>query len=385
MNKLTITLKQHTPIVHFQHEQEGATLRATEVKPKLDRFIVNEFSKYWKEEAKEFEQEISEVRRCLESGTPSSYKLCIQNGAEIDKYELYYFDNVIPEKSSYPRVINSIINNLGISSENIIYDTPFFSNRDKQKNNLWKEVKVGKLNRGEIFLSVFSYNPKMIKLLEQTIPKLLVLENSGNRQSKGFGCFLPNSFKSSNEIVNILNRKYKIIKYNIKTSGKNTKDIFNEINLVYKNLKNFSLKRGESKSLIKDYYYNQQDQSEKIYWEKELMSEFAYEAGVPVNEGEFYVRAILGLANLYDYPEISKMLTISDVEIGSGDKIERFKSPLFFKVYYGTIYLVCNDVPLEILNHKFEFRKNDTEKMTIATPWYFDKDEFIKLLTWKSI
>lgn len=37
--QITFTLKQHTPIIHFQHDQEGATLRASEVKPKLDRFL----------------------------------------------------------------------------------------------------------------------------------------------------------------------------------------------------------------------------------------------------------------------------------------------------------------------------------------------------------
>lgn len=35
---LRYTLKQHTPLIHFQ-DQEGATLRATELKPKLDRFL----------------------------------------------------------------------------------------------------------------------------------------------------------------------------------------------------------------------------------------------------------------------------------------------------------------------------------------------------------
>ncbi|KAA6310435.1 hypothetical protein EZS27_038260, partial [termite gut metagenome] len=39
MKKLTVTLKQHTPLIHFQHEQEGATLRSSEVKPRLDRFL----------------------------------------------------------------------------------------------------------------------------------------------------------------------------------------------------------------------------------------------------------------------------------------------------------------------------------------------------------
>ncbi|MBL0286675.1 MAG: hypothetical protein IPQ19_04475 [Bacteroidetes bacterium] len=42
MYKLTITLKQHTPIIHFQHDQAGATLRASEVKPKLDKFIIEQ-------------------------------------------------------------------------------------------------------------------------------------------------------------------------------------------------------------------------------------------------------------------------------------------------------------------------------------------------------
>lgn len=39
MYKLIFELKQHTPLIHFQHSDEGATLRASEVKPKLDEFI----------------------------------------------------------------------------------------------------------------------------------------------------------------------------------------------------------------------------------------------------------------------------------------------------------------------------------------------------------
>ena len=43
--KLEFTLKQHTPIIHFQSDQSGATLRATELKPKLDRFLIEMFDK----------------------------------------------------------------------------------------------------------------------------------------------------------------------------------------------------------------------------------------------------------------------------------------------------------------------------------------------------
>ena len=45
MHTLKVTLKQHTPLIHFQHDQEGATLRASEVKPKLDKFILTRLSK----------------------------------------------------------------------------------------------------------------------------------------------------------------------------------------------------------------------------------------------------------------------------------------------------------------------------------------------------
>ena len=46
MKELRFTLKQHTPLLHFQYEQERATLRVSEVKPKLDRYIVEkEFEK----------------------------------------------------------------------------------------------------------------------------------------------------------------------------------------------------------------------------------------------------------------------------------------------------------------------------------------------------
>ena len=38
--KATIKLKQQTPMWHFQADTAGCILRATEVKPKLDRFLL---------------------------------------------------------------------------------------------------------------------------------------------------------------------------------------------------------------------------------------------------------------------------------------------------------------------------------------------------------
>lgn len=39
MDQIIVKLKQHTPLLHFQASQVGATLRASEVKPRLDAFL----------------------------------------------------------------------------------------------------------------------------------------------------------------------------------------------------------------------------------------------------------------------------------------------------------------------------------------------------------
>ena len=38
--KLELRLEAQMPMVHFQSQMAGATIRASEVKPKLDRFIL---------------------------------------------------------------------------------------------------------------------------------------------------------------------------------------------------------------------------------------------------------------------------------------------------------------------------------------------------------
>lgn len=50
METLEVTLQQHTPLIHFQHYQDGATLRASEVKPRLDKFLIgNDAFNKWKQ------------------------------------------------------------------------------------------------------------------------------------------------------------------------------------------------------------------------------------------------------------------------------------------------------------------------------------------------
>ena len=82
MAKLTVKLKQHTPLIHFQHDQDGATLRATELKPKLDKFLI---------EKKVFGEDC-EKYLLSGQGKAFDYKVKIKNvvGLKEDKIEIDY-------------------------------------------------------------------------------------------------------------------------------------------------------------------------------------------------------------------------------------------------------------------------------------------------------
>ena len=53
--KLNLELKCQSPMIHFQGEEESATLRASEVKPKLDRYLLECEPKLKKYERKDTE------------------------------------------------------------------------------------------------------------------------------------------------------------------------------------------------------------------------------------------------------------------------------------------------------------------------------------------
>ena len=41
--KLEFKLNPQSPLIHFQPDEAGATVRATELKPKLDKFLIEKF------------------------------------------------------------------------------------------------------------------------------------------------------------------------------------------------------------------------------------------------------------------------------------------------------------------------------------------------------
>lgn len=135
--KLEFTLRQHTPMIHFQHDQAGATLRATEVKPKLDRYLIDRLGGW--------------------ESIPSDWRVGGQkaNHEALD-YKIH-FSSVIQFK--------------------------FHKHIIDQHNP--KELVVFSSLDGKLLC----YHAALANEIKQNLPGFFAAHNFGNRTSKGYGSF----------------------------------------------------------------------------------------------------------------------------------------------------------------------------------------------------
>jgi len=356
---LPIELKQHTPILHFQHEQDGAGLRATELKPKLDRLLhrVMQAPKKWL------------VGHGHNDITALDYKLKIR--CTITKDYLV--------ASSIPKFVREEFQRDGTE---FITSAPYFADNELIKN---KKLDDPKLKRGRMMknirLEFFSFHKDLILKIEEWLPVLLAYENFGLRQSKGFGGFFLakekyegfNGFEAFQAALK-KHPDYKGALYHWVRKG-GMPEVFKKIDSEYKILKGGF---ANDPSQIMEYFMNK---SPKIEWEKRtIKQELVKGRGEPrqsdyTNEkGIKYVRALLGVAELYEFPRDNK----EKININSND-IERFRSPITFKIFNETVYLTWHKIPKEIYDAKFTFTNRRGKSISMKTPLEsdFNLQEFI--------
>ena len=247
MNKLVVKLKQHTPLIHFQHSQEGATLRASEVKPKLDKYIIKKvFDDEWdkckeyiigykkskKEDDKEKKEDEIKLNRDLERKFKKegyralNYKMRISDNPD----NIFYFDT--NKKKEYKENDKKkdikkgwsveIVNygekrnkpegkiRLVIKDENgklfygkwrkedskIIYDLNsypcFFANMGCDIYDSYK-YKKGSFAKEPFEMIIITNHSELFNILKDKSKRVLssffLNTNFGTRQSKGFGSF----------------------------------------------------------------------------------------------------------------------------------------------------------------------------------------------------
>lgn len=153
------TLIAQTPLIHFQHDQSGATLRATEVKPKLDKYLL----KCAKEENINNEVLSSWLIKDNLGGNEAEEQ-------KNDRKSFHYKMKI--QKKDTPE-----------DSEILLDDCKFYFGN--QGNAEKKDIVFSNCE-----LEITCFIPDLLNFLHKHIFDFFVLHNFGTRQTKGFGGFL---------------------------------------------------------------------------------------------------------------------------------------------------------------------------------------------------
>lgn len=382
MFESVFTLRQETPIIHFLHDQPGATLRATELKPKLDRFILNDFQTFFPEKAELHSSAISALRSVVEEQTPSLYKVFVSQTGEAAEPQFFYCESYTKrdERGTLP---NQLKRTLNLPNLAVLSPSPFFANNDKRSNNDLDALRFAVKWPGDIQVTIKTWDSDINSLIKAALPLLLCCENFGMRQSKGFGGFTLKNMPQ-NTFEETVKAAFVFSAY--KNSSANYEVLFKTIDDTYKSLRS----KPPSDSHLRDYFAEK-----NVEWEKSTITQKIVKRNrdfTPDDEVRF-VRALLGLPGLHDYPQVKpekpKVLIKDDSNLK--EKADRFGSPILFKSFGQKLYLLARPVPHEMLNRPFRFyigNNPDTERAeTIHTPLEFDIKDFLteKLQDWNEL
>lgn len=424
--QLTFTLKQHTPIIHFQHDQEGATLRATEVKPKLDRFILTKLGDG------NYQAGVEAARRAnylVGKHNALDYKISFSTHGEQIKFlplplGLSSRNNPDREKNLVAYLLEQF--DMEVT---VLEPTLYFANSDKIKfrgqnvdENLSKfeDIKYALQQTEPIQGSVRTLNIGLAGLVRNALTEFFLCNNFGTRQNKGFGSFTVDPItglpRNASPTLN------SIFSFKSRARIQDISHIFKFIKDEYQLLKSGTSKPNYSKSNLFEYFVN--NVTPPIRWEKRYIKQFITRRGNNIdgknlfssrfaavdkdaitnnyynevadrqtNEYRF-VRALLGLAEQYEFLIFDAnggvdfrdkySVSVKHIPQQGSDGIERFKSPLFFKVIDGVIYLRADDSYRQLLDQNFEFtlklKSNGRITRTmppIPVPSSFDINDFL--------
>ena len=417
--KLTFKLKQHTPIIHFQHDQHGATLRASELKPKLDKFLIKKLGLIKKNEKGE--------------DVPiDKYKTWFNNKEKLSlDYKVKMLATDEPEKYLIASLLKrEYKEELGRNNVNYLHSMPYFA-QESEINLLFEKVDTGRTNRRGVKIfdynfirknlekiskwglmhtelisfTIISFKSDLLKGIKEHIYSFFANENFGTRQSKGFGCFSIISPTSPKAYEDLLKENFKYV-YSYNSQISDLQEKLGQIAKDYKLLKSGRGQRegGYAKSQLFLYFVTR---SNPIRWEKrkikinisanpfknkqrdesyqviELLAEPSNSAiydkngnqsWIDPNKFDYaYIRAVLGLAEQFEF-----QTTLGNfryvVQVESKNDIDRFRSPIQFKINDNKVYLAANDIDTKILSKNFTFKIRLKRSKDIIDKPFFKRD-----------
>ena len=400
---ITVTLRQHSPMLHFQYQRRysqpndhpsdfpsghaGACLRPSEVKPKLDKFLIRRIPDFYSGKG---EAPIHSKYLPLLVGDGSHPALDYKMSIFAPKGEV----PETPDMRDYP----IFYGNMGSGSE-------------KVNAVLWKKG---------ITMKLVCFNPAVMKLLTpENLAEFFICTNFGRMTSKGFGSFTVQSVKfGDSESENLGKQNYGRILaknygapayYTVRCEKNDMRSLFGEIKDLYSKMKSGVNFRGYTKSYLFRYFLEKDIGNEKKAMKANRIS--PWQDGYPVANPQKrrivtppkpigtndlkkryrYVRAMLGVGDQIRYiagfgerdgrPCAKGHSTVSIKHSPSKEEepIERFGSPLLFKIIGGQIFLVATPIHPAIFNKEFKFSSVTGASIRLQTPSKeeFDIDDFL--------
>lgn len=358
-------LKQQSPMLHFQSADRYATVRATELKPKLDRFI---------------EKWMARHKKTL----PSEWRLKNNSDAQSD-----------PDgKEKKNTALNYRVRILNAEG-NTVYEPkqgmPYFGNMGADA--VKKKCVTAK---GLIELHIRCYIKELAELIDECLPTFFLTVNFGTRQNKGFGSFvlctdngslLHNPADNEKLLMDWYGKnKVYCIRYKRATSDQ---EKLSDINTVYMLLKSgINVKPVYLKSYLMLYFA-----SKGIDWEKKSLKHSGIAPVVydrwrkgptPPGTDERYVRGLLGVGDqqqwfsddgshgkkIIGYNKKGKPIyqreTIS-INAHNGD-IERVPSPLIFKIIGNFVYILFEEIDKAVPGSWFAFKNEVGKTVNLQIP-----------------
>jgi len=336
--KIKFTLKQQTPIIHFQADQIGATLRATELKPKFDRFLLQQ------------EEDLPKIKH-----TNNTFSLDYKVKIITISPHIEYIEKKNPRNNKE------------------IPDPLFFGNLGDNKKKKFITSK-------EVQIEFKSFDTRVLQAIQQYFEAFLANTNFGTRQSKGYGSFYLQNSKFDPSLI-----PYKVYSFS-------SNDWKKDIKLFYQFLRqgiNFPNKEGTrfyAKPAIFSYA-----KSKGWTWEKKVIKQKYFKQVLDQQGGDaveysssqqYIVRDLFGLSSSQKWGKDYKNVSIEKEDKNKDEKgkpiIQRFKSPITFKVFDSKVYFWVNDTVEYILDQTFEIKAGHKTGLELKTPQRFDFDDFFK-------
>lgn len=370
MYKYEFKLKQVTPMIHFQHDEPGATLRSTEVKPKLDKFL-------WyciKNDLGIVSNLVSALQREYVKDKTSKEKILLKEGSkeltssliEAKLEDQVAFRYQLRIKAKEVNVLKNI-------------NAMYFGNIGK---NTVKKYSVS--TSRDIVCTIVSDSRQLLDFIKEILSAFFLLHNFGTRQSKGFGSFIVKNRKldglasEENIIMNFSN--FDFVKLEKVSNGKQSLPNISSDNKMELARWLYALMKGgvngdrsklsdeEKKQLpyfkgFISYFFLKKDiGNEKSKVKKEILK-FDDDGSFDEEKDKKFVRALLGLAEnyIFAHDELGKKLDnkvivkVSHNVHRNQTTIQRYKSPLLIKITNDNLFIIPKDDGGDIMNKTFKF------------------------------